>query len=230
LTANYTLNSTNSSRTAHITVTVSGLAPFVVTVIQAGLSYSTVNMAILLEGLYAGNGTMNQAMDNNGPHWTSPTADKINVELHDGSNYGNIVYTASSVSLNVNGIASFTVPGTYNGSYYLTITHRNSILTVSSIPVSFASGTVNYNFTDNASKAYGSNLLLMIDGKWTVYGGDVNQDGLVDSGDFTGVDNDATAFVSGYLPTDVNGDGTIDSGDMTILDNNSSAFVNVVTP
>ena len=96
-------------------------------------------------------------------------------------------------------------------------------------PVSFAAASINYDF-DLPAKAYGNNLLLMIDGRWVIYGGDVNQDGLIDSGDMTGVDNDATTFVSGYVDNDANGDGLIDSGDMTIIDNNATGFVSAIIP
>ena len=209
-------------------MTVAGLTPIVVTVTQAGVPNTSVNLLVFLEGLYAGNGTMNQAQDEFGAHWPSPVADKIDIELHNDINYENLIYTASNISLNTNGIASLTVPATYNGSYYITILHRNSILTVTSTPVSFSSGTVNYNF--QASKAYGSNELMMMDNKWVIYTGDVNQDGAIDSGDFTDVDNDAGSFATGYLHTDLNGDGTVDSGDLTALDNNASMFVGAVIP
>ncbi|MBL0108120.1 MAG: hypothetical protein IPP52_12740 [Ignavibacteria bacterium] len=39
-----------------------------------------------------------------------------------------------------------------------------------------------------------------------MYGGDVNQDGVVDAGDLSAVDNDAAESLSGYVSTDVNGD------------------------
>ena len=73
-------------------------------------------------------------------------------------------------------------------------------------------------------------MLLMTDGHCAIFGGDVNQDGSVDTADMTPVDNDASAFATGYLITDVNGDGMIDTGDMTIIDNNAAAFVSSIMP
>ncbi|MBK6346543.1 MAG: hypothetical protein IPF68_11510 [Bacteroidales bacterium] len=58
----------------------------------------------------------------------------------------------------------------------------------------------------------------------------MNQDGSVDTGDATPVDNDSAAFVMGYVATDVNGDASVDTGDVTIIDNNGAAFVTSVTP
>jgi hypothetical protein len=62
---------------------------------------------------------------------------------------------------------------------------------------------------------------------WT---GDVNQDGIVDSGDMNPVDNASTAVTFGYVNEDVNGDGIVDSGDMNFIDNNSTAVIMVQTP
>jgi hypothetical protein len=89
--------------------------------------------------------------------------------------------------------------------------------------------TISYNFTDNASKAFGSNL-KNISGNFIIYGGDVNQDGFVDSGDMTPVDNDASNFMMGYIFSDINGDGFVDSADMTIIDNNAANFISMITP
>ncbi|HCT71147.1 MAG TPA: hypothetical protein DF409_09075 [Bacteroidales bacterium] len=172
---------------------------------------------------------MRQASDENGPHFSTGIADQVLIELHDASGYGNIVYTSPPVNLGINGQAVITVPGSFSGSYYITIRHRNSLPTTTAAPVSFSNSSVAFNL-DHPSKAFGGNLLMMIDGRYVIYGGDVNQDGAVDTADMTPVDNDASGFATGYLATDVNGDGTVDTGDMTIIDNNAAAFVSSITP
>jgi hypothetical protein len=189
----------------------------------------TLTLEVFLEGLYNGSNTMRQAFDENGPHFGAGIADQIVIELHNASGYGNIAYTSPPVNLGTNGQAVITVPGTFSGSYYITIRHRNSLVTTTAAPVSFSASNVELNL-DHPTKAFGDNLLMMIDGKYVIYGGDVNQDGSVDTADMTPVDNDASAFATGYLTTDVNGDGTIDTGDMTIIDNNAAAFVSSITP
>jgi len=188
-----------------------------------------LNLKLFLQGLYTGGAQMRPAMDETGIHWGAGIADKITVELHDMNNYSNIIYTADNVNLNINGTATVTIPSGYAGSYYLTVKHRNSIETVSMIPMAFTSVTINCDF-DLPSKVYGSNLLLTIDGQWVIYGGDLNQDGQIDTGDMTPVDNDATNYAAGYLDTDTNGDGVIDTGDMTIIDNNATSYVSAATP
>ena len=191
----------------------------------------TLNLVVFLEGLYAGNGTMNQAKDQNGAHWPAGVADHITVELHDAASYGTIIYTAADVPLSTTGVATVTIPSSYSGSYYITIKHRNSLQTVSATAKSFSGYSITQSF-EAASDVYLGNVVLMA-GQGThyaIYGGDVNQDGTIDSGDMTPLDNDATNFAVGYMATDANGDGSVDSGDMTIVDNNGNSFISTVTP
>jgi len=190
----------------------------------------TLALTLYLESLYAGGATMNRANDENGPHFGLGIADKITVELHDGASYATIITTVPDIDLHTNGTAILPIPFFYSGSYYVTVKHRNSIQTVSAAPVSFASGIIQYDLTNNSNKAYGDNMLLMLDGKYVLYGGDVNQDDIVDSGDMMGVDNLSAASATGYLPEDANGDGLVDSSDMMILDNNSSLTVSAAVP
>jgi len=122
------------------------------------------------------------------------------------------------------------IPAAVNGMYYIGIRHRNSIEVWSSLPVNFGLvSIINYDITTNASQVYGNNL-KQIGSRYVIYGGDVNQDGLIDSSDMIPVDNDSRIFNTGYLDTDVNGDGLVDSSDMIILDNNGSLFVARITP
>lgn len=193
-------------------------------------SNKTLNLtSVLLEGLYNGAGTLKQAFDEfGGPHFTSPTADQITVELHNAANYAVIAYTVPAVNLSTSGTATVTIPSTYGGSYYITVKHRNSVETTTAAAVSFAGATINQSFA--VANVFGGNLGLMIDGYYAIYAGDVNQDGAIDSGDFTPVDNDAFNYAAGYLATDVNGDGAIDSGDFTSIDNNGFNYIGTSHP
>lgn len=189
----------------------------------------TLNITLFLEGLYNGPGNMRKAQGLSGDQYPGVVADKITVELHETGNYGNLIYTVPNVDLNTNGTATVTIPASLTASYYITVKHRNSLETVSANPVAFISGTINQAF-DQPSQVFGGNLLQMSGGEYAIYGGDVNQDGSVDTADMTPVDNDASNFATGYLTTDVNGDGTVDTGDMTIVDNNAAGFVTAITP
>jgi len=190
----------------------------------------TLNLTgVILEGLYAGGGVMNQAQGDAGAQFGPGVADEITVELHDATTYATIVHSAT-VALSTTGTATVSnIPGSLNGNYYITIRHRNSIETTTANPVSFAGAIVNQSFALPAN-VYGGNLLYFIDGVYAIYGGDVNQDGVLDTSDMSDVDNDAANYVGGYVSTDADGSGGVDTGDMTIVDNNSSNYVGSILP
>ncbi|MBK7215066.1 MAG: hypothetical protein IPH88_17605 [Bacteroidales bacterium] len=195
----------------------------------SGSAGKTLDIVLYLESLFTGSEVMNQAFDENGPHFGSGIADQVTVELHNAANYSTIEYSSGLIDLSTSGhINLTTIPSGLSGSYYITIKHRNSIETTSALPVSFSGGTIYYIF-DTPSKAYGDNLVYKY-GMYCIYGGDVNQDGIVDSGDMIPIDNLSSTFGTGYLPEDANGDGLIDSGDMIIVDNNSSNFIGSILP
>jgi hypothetical protein len=227
ISATYSANTTASSRVATITVTVAGLSQ-VATVTQAA-GTKTLNLSFFLEGYYLESGMMQAAMDDAGFHWGSTITDKVTVELHDGSNYSTILYTAANVPLNTNGTASVTIPASYSSSYYLTIITRNHILTTTTSPVSFATTSISYLF-DTPGKAYGDNMEIMTDGVYTLHAGDSTQDGLVDSSDLAAIANLAAYATTGYLAEDMNGDGLIDSSDLSVTGNSAAFAIGSVTP
>jgi len=198
-------------------------APLVVT-------NKTLNMIVYLEGLYnLFSGKMNQAQGLV-PPLGSGIADKITVELHDGTSPYNVAHTFSNVNLNTDGTLSIpTVPSDANGSYYIVIKHRNSIEVWSSTPISFSGTTIAYDFASASTQAYGS-VLKNLGGVYGLYLGDVNQDGIVDSGDMIAADNDAANFASGYLAGDVNGDGIVNTDDVLLIKTNTSGFVAKMKP
>jgi hypothetical protein len=202
-----------------------------------------LNFTCFLEGLYIGGGMMNPAMDGTTflPKWGATIADHITVELHDAANYLNTIYTAIDVPLNTNGTASVTIPGIYNGNYYITIKHRNSIETVFATPVLFNTGTISYNMSDLSTKAFGNNLKAMPGGVFAIYAGDVSsfsgvypaapvKDGVVDLFDDYYVYASFLNGDFGYLPGDVNGDGVVDLFDAYIVYSNFLLGIYVITP
>ena len=173
---------------------------------------------------------MRASLDGSGnPVFGATVADRVRIELHQNSNFANILFTREEALLSTDGTVSLNVPGNLNGSYYLVIKHRSGIVTVSATPIAFNTPTVDYSFNATA-KAYGSNLKPTNDGYFALYGGDVNQDGVIDAGDLIPVDNESAEFAVGYRNSDVNGDGAINTGDMTVVFNNSQNFVKVALP
>jgi hypothetical protein len=186
--------------------------------------------SLFLQGLYSGGGKMNQSYDETGmPHWSAGVADHITVELHSGTNYSIIVHSVSDVELSTSGTATVSVPSSLNGSYYITVKHRNSIETVSASPQSFAGNNIVQSF-GSPGNVFGDNLVQMSDLNYAIYGGDINQDGIVDLSDSSVVDNQAAMAASGYIPEDTNGDGLVDLSDFVIIDNNSAMAIGAITP
>ncbi|MHC1775527.1 MAG: beta strand repeat-containing protein [Lentimicrobium sp.] len=198
--------------------------------ITASSESSIINLTVFIEGLYdPGSQSMRKAMAENGPRFPWEVAEQITVSLAESFAPYNVIAGSGLINLNSDGNCTAYFPVSVSGDYYLIVTHRNSLETWSSAPVSFTDNPVSYDFSDAASKTYGNNAVL-IGTKYCIYGGDVNQDGIVDTGDMTPVDNDVSDYLSGYLPTDVNGDGIVDTGDITIVDNNAGNYIGEINP
>lgn len=116
-----------------------------------------------------------------------------------------------------------------SGNYYLVVKHRNSIETWSALPLSVVKGDNSYDFTTSSTQAYGQNMILK-DGVYCNFSGDVNQDDVVDGADGGIADNDAFSFATGYIPSDVNGDNSTDATDLSIIDNNSYNYIGAMKP
>ena len=172
---------------------------------------------------------MREAQNESGSQWGNGIADHIFVELHDASNYWAPVIFSSEVALSTDGLATVIVPCDYSDSYYITIKHRNSIETTTATAISFAGTTITQSF-GNPANVFGNNLGGPLGGKYFIYGGDDNHDGLVDIGDYTSIENGANDYLTGYLDADINGDGLIDIGDYTIVENNSNNYIGAFLP
>ncbi len=144
-----------------------------------------------------------------------------------------IIIDSSRSKLDSSGMGSFYFSNAVDGiNYYIVLKHRNSIETWSSSANAFSSGTLNYDFTASANKAYGSNQIQVDTSplRFAIYSGDRNQDGIVDVTDIAGIYNDANNFVSGYVSSDMNGDNFVDVTDLVITYNNSIHFVAIIRP
>lgn len=187
-----------------------------------------LNITLFLEGLFNGT-SMNKAQNASGSEFPGTVADQVTVELHNSVSPYALAGGPYTLNVNTDGTTSASVSALLSSSYYVVIKHRNSIETWSGAPLSFSGSTIYCNFTTAASQAYGSNLKL-ISGQYVIFGGDVNQDGFIDTGDMSPVDNDSFNYQSGYLSSDANGDGTTDTADMTIVDNNGLSYVYAIHP
>ncbi len=160
----------------------------------------------------------------------SPNQDTIRVYLRNALNPYAKVDSATGY-LSPTGTVSLNFLNAVNGvNYYIVVKHRNSIETWSKAGgEAFTSGILNYDFTNSASQAYGSNMKL-VGSKYSFYTGDVNNDGVVDGVDALLIDNDASNFTTGYVVTDLNCDNSVDATDLLFADNNASNFVGIIQP
>src|ERR1035437_3906624 len=168
-----------------------------------------LSLTALIEGLYNG---------------ISMVSDLVTVELHNTTFPYSFVDSKKGV-LNTTGVGTFNFTTAVNGiSYYIVVKHRNAIETWSAAGNTFTSSALSYNFTTASTQAYGNNLLLK-DGKYCLYSGDVNHDNSVNLLDLIAVDNDNSNIVSGYVNTDINGDNNVNLLDLIIVDNNNTAII-----
>jgi hypothetical protein len=131
----------------------------------------------------------------------------------------------------VSGTSTIPLTLANNGaSYYLYISHRNSISTWSAAPVACNSNLISYNFTTGISQAYASNMIV-VGGKASFFTGDVSYDSAVDLTDMISIQNKSSVFTSGnYLLDDLNYDGIVDLTDLIGAYNNVTDFVAELSP
>lgn len=158
-------------------------------------------------------------------------SDTINVELRNSvSPYAVADQTKGVVASD--GTVQLVFGAAVTGNYYLSVSHRNSINTWSANALSISMGSNSYNFSTGSSQAFGNNLkeVVVLPAKFAIFGGDINQDGIVDAGDLSEAENDALNSVSGYVPADLTGDDFVDADDISLVENNKDLGVSVITP
>jgi hypothetical protein len=174
----------------------------------------TLTLTSIIQGLFNG---------------TSMIPDTVTVELHSANSPYSLIDSKKGV-LNSSGVGTFNFQSALNSiPYYVVIKPRNGIETWSSSGISFSASSLSFNLTTGQGQAYGNNLVQK-GGKWSIYSGDVNHDGLVDLSDLIEVDNDNATFTTGYTSTDLNGDGFVDLSDLIIADNNSASYISKIVP
>jgi hypothetical protein len=188
-------------------------------------SITSLGLKLFVEGYMNGESQMISGKSNQGVSYV----DDVTVELKDVATLQTVA--SASSKLFSDGFATFTFPPTVNGSYYLAVKGSNSIQTFSSSAVTVTSNTpLFYDFSTNASNAFGSNMKQISSGVWALISGDINSDGNVDNADFSSWETDANEFAFGIYVTDLNGDGNVDNADFSIWEANANNFVFSVSP
>lgn len=155
--------------------------------------------------------------------------DTVTVELRSSTSPFSLVDQAK-IFLNSSGQGSARFYNAENGvPYYIVLKHRSAIETWSALPQTFFSNNLTYDFTSGQDKAFGNNLKL-IGTKWCIYGGDVNQDGFVETADVNLVFADNVIGATGYISTDLNGDMLTEVEDLNVVFINSVFGVQRIRP
>lgn len=179
-----------------------------------------VNLKMIIEGYY--NPVLNQLN----------RKDLITLILHDTVSPFTIRDSAKKFVDSVSLSGLFTFNNIPSGTYYLEVRHYNTIKTWSRSGGEYltADGSVySYDFTNSVNKAFGDNLKL-INSKYCIYSGDVNQDGIIDLSDFQKIDNDVYLILTGNgLISDLNADNIVDIDDLLIAEGNDN-FITVISP
>ena len=118
-----------------------------------------------------------------------------------------------------------------NGNYYIVFKHRNTIETWSAAGgLAYTRGAaLTLDLINNLAGSYLSSVKLIDPAPYYgMYGGDINQDGLIEASDISLVENASFISLSGYVREDVTGDDYIDGSDVSIVENNTG--VSIVAP
>jgi subtilisin family serine protease len=167
--------------------------------------YEITSFTALLEGFYNG---------------STMIPDSVTIQLRNTVSPYPLVDQAK-ILLNNNGQGSASFTNVSNGTpYYIVLKHRNAVETWSALPQTFTANALIYDFTTASNKAFGNNLKL-VGTKWCIFGGDVNQDGFVETADLNIVFNSNVNGVSGYVSTDLNGDMFTEIEDLNLVFINS---------
>jgi hypothetical protein len=103
------------------------------------------------------------------------------------------------------------------------VMHRNHLAVLSNaLPGMEFRGVKSYDFTTALAQAYSlpgePDQMVLKNGKWCLWTGDVNQDRYVDNADFSQVEADYQNFNNGYLVNDINLDGFSDNADYSLIE------------
>jgi len=217
---------------------------------NATCSLKSLNITAILQEYYNyGTGLMNQTQ---GMNWNtgdlfdnfgSIIVDTVTVFIR-STKYPNYVIEATynGVNLNTNGsIPTIYLNSNWNacpygeitGYHYIVIKHRNSIETWSD-SVDFTVQQINYNFFTHTPVQFADGIFEDATGNFEIWGGDVNQNGNLESEDCTqiylaAISDDETVN-NGYVINDIDGNGNVDSEDYGLAFENEMAGANTINP
>jgi hypothetical protein len=133
--------------------------------------------------------------------------------------------TNTGVIVNIDGVSPLYFTE-LKGNYYLVIFHRNHIPIMSSNPAYLDYVSIQYDFTNAQSKAYGTNPMKDLGGGYFgAYTGDSDGSGTVNAVDRSNTWNQRN--LTGYYGTDMDLSGTVNAADRSVIWNNRNLSTQV---
>ncbi|MBN2201560.1 hypothetical protein JW777_06395 [bacterium] len=214
--------------------------------------YVLARVNLWLEGAWLGGGAMRTDLKTGGsipttsPYTDGRTTDPVPSGITDwvlvelrGSD-GTTVRSYRSFFLKSNGMLVDTdgstmnckMPAVGDGDYYIVVKHRNHLAVMSAEEQALSHGDASlYDFTIESGQYNDASGAKEIEtGVWGAWAGDVNQDKVVTTTDYTSWYNSARLGESGYRDTDVNLDGVVTTSDYTMWYNNARLGASSTVP
>ncbi len=211
----------------------------------------TINVVILFEGLLNDDGKMNNGLAENElvpdeqPFFTAPfyfnsqsrmneypsgLIDWVLIELRDRFDPTNII-TQKAVLVNedgqlmdVDGTIGVKFHPSYEGDYFIAVRHKTHLDILSADYITLTNGT-SYDFTDSMDKAMGNQQLQEKYGKYTMFTGDFDCNGIINVNDYNKWRVNS-ALINQYVGWDADGNGVINVVDYNLWKKNSSKIGN----
>jgi hypothetical protein len=162
----------------------------------------TVDLTFLMEGFWNG---------------STQAQDTVTGYLANAAAPYAIVDSATAV-LSAAGKGLLVFPTAATGNYFIVLRHRNHVRTWSAAAQALTNGTTtmgSYDFSAGPGTAYGIGALKQEGAVYVAWGGDVNQDGVVDFLDRNVTWNNRG--LAGYLQSDCNGSNLTDATDYGLV-------------
>ena len=123
--------------------------------------------------------------------------------------------------VSLEGQEDLVLEGITSGSYYIALYHKNHLPIISSQPHFVQDTAMTYDFTLTATAAMGDQQLKELNGKYVMYSGDFDNNGLINNSDYN-LWKANSSQINVYSIVDADGNGIINSLDYNLISINLS--------
>ncbi len=131
--------------------------------------------------------------------------------------------------MNLNGGLQVPIDGLYPEPIRIAFLHRSHIGVLASTEINAVEGATPFlNLTTQVTSVEGNNQLKNMNGAYAMIAGDANQNGLIDTADYSYWKRSSYNSVPGYGSADLNADGLVDNTDYLLWKGNRSKIGNPI--